>query len=112
MLGLLVFPQQRYVDQIPEIPLAELVSKDGRFRAWWGITPTLKICKSWFGCLEMLFLTLTSSSCRRAVVNNRSSSLEHGAEAPHAITWKAELSVEDLEKITNKFIALLLKEDE
>jgi len=57
MLGLLVFPQQRYVDQIPEIPLAELVSKDGRFRAWWGITPTLKICKSWFGCLEMLFLT-------------------------------------------------------
>jgi len=38
--------------------------------------------------------------------------LEHGAEAPHAITWKAELSVEDLEKITNKFIALLLKEDE
>jgi len=113
MLGLLVFPQQRYVDQIPEIPLAELVSKGWPIPSVVGNYPNpenlqklVRLLRNAISHFNIEFLSASGGEITGLRVWNTE------PRPPHAITWKAELSVEDLEKITNKFIALLLKEDE
>ena len=108
MLGLLVFPQQRYLDRIPETPIADL-SKDG-----WPIpkvignypqVPNLR------QLVRMLRNAITHCNLKfEQGLGNEIDSLTVWNTEPRTgkITWKARLSISDLDAITTRFVALLL----
>jgi hypothetical protein len=107
-LGLLVFPQQEYVDQIPHTPLAEL-ERDG-----WPI-PKVKGQFHQVKDLNQLIRYLRNAIAHfniRFIGDGRNeiSFLKVWHEDRGKKTWEAELSVGDLRGIAERFIKLLLNE--
>jgi hypothetical protein len=106
-LGLLVFPQQEYVDRIPETPLDEL-----RQNGW--PVPRCRMGSDRVQNLNQLIRYL-----RNAVAHFNIAFIDDGQGQVHLLrvwnenpagvkTWEAELSVSDLRGIAERFIDLLL----
>jgi hypothetical protein len=109
-LGLLVFPQQEYVDQIPRTPLDEL-SRDG-----WPI-PKVKGQFEQVRDLNQLIRYLRNAITHFNIKfigdgQNEIEVLRVWNEDRGRKTWEAVLSVSDLRGITERFIEFLLDEDE
>lgn len=106
MLGLLVFPQQRFFDNIPETPLVEL-EKTGwpAIRVSEGfpdkvdnLKALMRYLRNAIAHFNIEFLTQFSQLCGVRVWNRR-----RGKR-----TLQADLSVETLEQITDRFIEIIL----
>ncbi|WP_027177116.1 HEPN family nuclease [Desulfovibrio aminophilus] len=110
MLGLLVFPREEFVDRIPQIPFADLA------RAGWP-TPNVRNRFPQARDLRQLIRYL-----RNAIAHFN---LEFLSDGEHQIsglrvwntrpgsrvtTWDAELSLDDLRNIAERFTSLLLAE--
>lgn len=107
MLGLLVFPQQEYLESIPKIPLDKL-REDG-----WRIP---KVADGFCDPedLQQLFRKLRNSvahfNIEFIVEDQQLSGLTIWNTDPNTgvTNWLAEISKEDLEDLTNRFVNLLL----
>ena len=109
-LGLLVFPQQKYFDQIPETPLADL-KRDG-----WPVPKCLR------GPEQVQNLNQLIRYLRNAIAHFNIKFIGDGTNQLHLIrvwnenrgtkTWEAELSVTDLRGIAERFVELLLSGDQ
>ncbi|MBJ6750983.1 HEPN family nuclease [Geomonas anaerohicana] len=111
MLGLLVFPQQRYFDEIPNTPLKELAATGwpiprvvGDYRQPRDLRMLLRLLRNAVSHFNIEFLPDNNGEISGLRVWNTE------LRKPFKITWMAELSIDDLEKITDRFIALLLKD--
>lgn len=108
MLGLLVFPQQRYMDRIPEVPLAELQ------QGGWPVPEVVgdfKQVKDLRQLVRMLRNAVAHCNVEfRPGPQNEIEGLTVWNTTPDGrrVTWKAQLTVTDLEGITQRFIELLL----
>jgi hypothetical protein len=108
MLGLLVFPQQKYFDHIPNTSLAELVRLgwpiprvEGRYPQVNNLRELLRYLRNGIAHCNLEFLSDDGQQISGLRVWN---------DRRGRTTWKARLTLEDIEKITDKFIELLLKQ--
>jgi hypothetical protein len=108
VLGLLVFPQQRYMSRIPETPLDEL-ERDG-----WPVPEVVGEFKQVRDLQELVrMLRNAVAHCNLEFepgVGDEIEALTVWNTAPRTgkVTWKARLTVADLDAITTRFVALLL----
>ena len=119
MLGLLVFPQQSYVKSIPEIPLQQLRENGWPIPRIIGEYPQIKDLNQ---LVRYLRNAITHFNVRFLVDEQRQiSGLQvwnvrelwiKGGKRKNEITWKAELSLAEIETITDRFIDLLLENAE
>lgn len=106
MLGLLVFPQQRFFDNIPETPLVELEEtgwpairvSEGFPDKVDNLKALMRYLRNAIAHFNIEFLTQSSQLSGVRVWNTR------GGRR----TWQADLSVETLEQITDRFIEIIL----
>lgn len=107
MLGLLVFPQQSFINNIPETPIEELEEAGWPIPKVCGNYPQVKNLKQLIRFLRNgishfnLEFISESGELSGLIIWNKNQSDEK--------TWEAELSLVELEAITNKFTELLLK---
>lgn len=108
MLGLLVFPQQRYVDRIPQTPLEELVRNGWPVPAVVGDYPQvsdlrelIRMLRNAVAHCNLEFKPGPAGEIQRLIVWNTH-------PRTHKVTWKAMLTVADLDGITERFTGLLL----
>ena len=107
MLGLLVFPQKEFYEKIPETTLADL-EKEG----W----PIPRVCGSY---PQVLNLRQLARYLRNGIAHFNLRFTEMGGSVDGLIiwnetpkgnkNWEAELKIEELEGITDRFTQLLLK---
>jgi len=109
-LGLLVFPQQEYVDQIPRTPLDELrrdgwpIPKvTGRFEQVRDLNQLIRYLRNAITHFNIKFIGDGQNEIEVLRVWNE----DRGRK-----TWEAVLSVSDLRGIAERFIEFLLNEDE
>jgi hypothetical protein len=106
-LGLLVFPQQRYVESIPEIPLDKLQQMG------WPVPHTRR------GFAQVAHLRELIRYLRNAIAHCNIKFLEDGENQIRGLrvwnvrsngrrNWEAELNVADLRDLTERLIELLL----
>jgi len=106
MLGLLVFPQQRFIDSIPQIPLQELESEGWSIPVVEGNYPQVDDLRE-----LVRYLRNAIAHCNLEFLDDG-----HGEIAGLRVwnmrggrrTWAAKLSISDIEKIADKFIELLV----
>ncbi|MDM0051396.1 HEPN family nuclease [Variovorax sp. J22R115] len=110
MLGLLVFPQQRYVDRIPRTPLAELQEQGWPVPKVTGNHPQVedlrdlvRMLRNAIAHFNLAFRPDAENEIKTLTVWNTNLK---GTE-----TWRAELSIADLDAITERFIELLLNRE-
>lgn len=115
MLGLLIFPEQRYFNNIPEISLKELLEQ-----GWPRIEPTKRVKGSpdFVDCsnLKDLMKCLRNSIAhfnikflaneKDEIIGLRIWNIDLRKKTK-PITWEADLSLYDLRLITFKFIELM-----
>ena len=109
MLGLLVFPQQQYVNRIPETPLEEL-KRDG-----WPV-PKCRIGPDQVQNLNQLIRYLRNAIAHFNIEfigdnRNQLELLKVWNNRGGVKTWEAELTVSDLRGIAKRFIELLLSKE-
>ena len=109
MLGLLVFPQQKFFDDLPEISLGELVDK-----GWPKINTTkgklkednlqqlLRYLRNGIAHFNVRFTANTSNKLTGVSIWN----IPQGKKMQD---WEAELSLDDLRNIVYRFIELIEK---
>jgi hypothetical protein len=109
MLGLLVFPQQQYVDAIPATPVSDL-ERDG-----WPI-PRIVGDYPQVNDLNQLvkYLRNAIAHCNLEFISDSSMDIQ-GVQVwnvpPNGQTnWKAQLTIAELHDLTEKFLTLLLGE--
>lgn len=108
MLGLLVFPQQRYIDSIPETPISELANNGWPIPVLVGDYPQVPNLRQ---LVRMLRNAITHCNLEfEAGDCNEIEGLKVWNTDPRTgkVTWRARLTVNDLDVITTKFVALLL----
>jgi hypothetical protein len=110
MLGLLVFPQQKYMDSIAEIPMEDLVRQGwpipvvvGDFRQVSNLRQLIRYLRNAISHFNIEFYTEASDQIAGLIVWNVDPRTQK-------VTWKAKLSVEDLDNIAHRFIAMILRE--
>ena len=108
MLGLLIFPQQRYWENIPEIPLNELVNQgwpipeiDGDYPQVQNLRELVRYLRNAIAHCNLKFLCDEREQINGLLVWNTRG---------NQTTWKAKLTIRDIEMITDRFISLLLDE--
>lgn len=106
-LGLLVFPQQHFIDRIPETPMAQLIQEGwpepqviGQFRQVANLKELIRYLRNATAHFNIKFLIDSENQIRHLRVWNTNRS---GRK-----TWEAELSVDDLKKISKKFSGMLI----
>jgi hypothetical protein len=109
MLGLLVFPQQRYMNGIPAIPLEELAREGWPIPKVVGDYPQVQDLKQ-----MIRYLRNAISHCNLEFVSDEEHQIcglvvWNTDPRTESTTWKAELTVKDIEKITHRFIERLLQ---
>jgi hypothetical protein len=109
MLGLLVFPQQRYVNNIPKVPLAELANRDwpipevvGNYPQVKNLNQLLRYLRNAIAHFNLEFISDENKNIEGLRVWNVD-------PRTGEITWKARLTKDDIEKISRKFVELLLE---
>jgi len=109
MLGLLVFPQQKYVDSIPATPLEELIREGwptpqviGDHPQVSNLRQLIRYLRNAISHFNVQFATDAGGQISGLTVWN--------VDRFGRVTWKAKLSVHDLEDIAHRFIALILRE--
>lgn len=112
MLGLLVFPQQRYIDSIPETSIAELANRGwpiptvvGDFPQVRNLRQLVRHLRNAISHFNVEFFEDGSGQIAGLVVWNVDPRSRH-------TTWKARLSVADLDAIAHRFVALILRESQ
>lgn len=110
MLGLLVFPQQRYVDSIPETPIDELANQGwpipsvvGDFSQVPNLRQLVRHLRNAISHFNVEFFADGSGQIAGLIVWNVD-------PRSNRTTWRARLSVSDLDAIAHRFIALILRE--
>ncbi len=110
MLGLLIFPQQGYIDGLPEVPLEELALEG------WPIPEVLDGYPQ-APNLKQLIRHLRNAVSHFHIKFNADNSGQIASltvwdtnPRHNNITWKARLAVGQLEAIAMQFVALLLNE--
>jgi hypothetical protein len=110
MLGLLVFPQQKYVDAIPETPIEELARLGwplpevvGNFPQIPNLRQLVRHLRNAISHFNVEFFVDDSNQIAGLVVWNVD-------PRSRRTTWKARLSVSDLDAIAHRFITLILRE--
>lgn len=114
MLGLLVFPQQKFMDAIPEIPLDELAKKGwpipkivGKYNQARNLKELVRYLRNAIAHLNLEF----TNDRHDQISGLRVWNCEDAKGGGKRKTWEAELSIADIEQLSDKFIALLLKEE-
>jgi hypothetical protein len=107
MLGLLVFPQQEYMKRIPQTPLEQLRQEGwpvpevrGGFRQVSDLRQLVRYLRNAIAHFNVQFLYDGESQIRGLRVWNED-------EREKKKTWEAELSVNDIRGIADRFITLL-----
>lgn len=105
MLGLLVFPQQRYFNAIPHTPLEELVANGWpRVRAVDGFPDVEDL----HDLMRYLRNAVTHFNIEFTEQSGKISGVRVWNTKPNGVkNWKTELSMQDLESITERFCDLL-----
>lgn len=110
MLGLLVFPQQRYVDSIPETPVDELARQGwpiprvvGQFPQVPNLRQLIRYLRNAISHFNIEFL----ADQRGQLAGLRVWNVDPRS---NRTTWKAELSESDLDEIAHRFVAMILRE--
>ena len=107
MLGLLVFPKEKYFEQLPLIPFNELESNG------WAI-PKLESGCEIKNLRELIrFLRNAITHCNLEFLSNDGSEIiglcVWNKNKNGDITWKAKLSITDIEQITGKLLDAIQK---
>lgn len=110
MLGLLVFPQQRYVHRIPQVSLDELYKQGwpipkvvGDYPQVANLNQLVRYLRNAIAHFNLEFISDGFGKIQGLKVWNTD------PRRGNIITWRAELTIDDIEKITDKFIELLLE---
>lgn len=110
MLGLLVFPQQKFVERIPETPLDQLVQEEwpvpevrGQFKQVSNLRQLIRYLRNAIAHFNVQFLGDGEGQIRVLRVWN------HDRKGHR--NWEAELSVDDIRGIADRFIELLETEE-
>lgn len=107
-LGLLVFPQQQYFDDIPETSIADLALYGWPIPEVLGDYPQAPNLRQ---LIRMLRNAVAHCNLEfEAGAGNEIVALKVWNTRPgtNEVTWKARLTVENLDQITSKFVTLLL----
>lgn len=115
MLGLLIFPQQKYIENIPKTPLAELKDQGwpipkvvDNYPQVRDLYELVRYLRNAIAHCNLKFLSDDGKQLRGLRLwNNKTKTV--GGKKIDETTWKAELTMDDIEKITDKFIQLLLE---
>ncbi len=123
MLGLLVFPQQEYVDAIPRKPLEELQREGwpipqvtGNFQQVTDLNQLIRYLRNAVAHFNIKFIGDSESNIRvlrvwnMVPVRNESGQAvrDRNGNIVEEKNWEAELTVTQLHSIANRFIDLLL----
>ena len=108
LLGLLVFPQQRYIKNIPHTPLDYLAAEGwpipqvvGQFPQVKDLNQLIRYLRNAVAHFNIEFL---------ADGQGQISGLRVWNQWRGKITWRAELSLAEIEELVNRFFALILDE--
>ena len=111
LLGLLVFPQQEFVSKIPKTPIEELVASGwavphvcGEFEQVENLNQLIKYLRNAVAHFNIKFTEDERGQINGLIVWN----YNHPREK--IINWRAKLTLDDIEKLTDRFIDLILKE--
>jgi hypothetical protein len=114
LLGLLVFPEQHYFHQIPKTPLHELekqgwprINVVGEYPPATDLRELMRYLRNSIAHFNMRFL-----KDERAEISGLRVWNENPYIKGHPITWKADISLDDLRMLVNKFVDLILDEGE
>ena len=106
-LGLLVFPQQHFIERIPETPMEQLIQEGwpvpqvtGQFSQVANLKELIRYLRNAVVHFNIQFLGDPENQIRLLRVWNTTN---RGRK-----TWEAELSVDDLKKISKKFSGMLI----
>ena len=109
MLGLLIFPQQSYVDRLPEVSLEELAREgwpipkiDGAYPQVPSLKQLVRHLRNAISHFNVQFNSDGAGQIAGLTVWNT----DRGGK----VTWRARLTVVELEAIAMQFVALLLNE--
>lgn len=112
LLGLLVFPEQYYFHQIPQIPLEELVTKGwpkikvvGDFQPAIDLREQMRYLRNSIAHFNIRFLHDAKDVISGLHIWNTNPHIKG-----HPKTWEAEIPLEDLRLLVNKFADLILAE--
>jgi hypothetical protein len=110
LLGLLVFPQQRYFERIPALTMSEMkeagwpeVKVVGAFLPHRTLKDLLRYLRNAIAHFNIQFLGDETHKLRKLEVWN--------VNPRDEVTWRAEIPFEDLRLIVTKFLDLILEED-
>lgn len=108
MLGLLVFPEQKYIKQIPETPIEDLERDgwpipevEGTYPQVKNLNQLVRYLRNGISHCNLEFLSDDGVEITGIRIWNKT----NGNRGK--INWKARLKKDDLERITEKFIQLL-----
>ena len=110
LLGLLIFPQQRYIASIPEIPLGELAAQGwpipkviGNFPQAENLRELIRYLRNAIAHFNIEFTIDEYEHLNGLRVWN----INRGQT-----TWKAKISLPEIEQLLDRFIGLILEGDE
>ena len=113
MLGLLIFPQQAFVTEIPPTPLAELESQGwpiprvtGNFAQVQNLNQLVRYLRNAIAHCNVKFKSGERDEIIGLIVWNNDT-----RKPGFPKTWQAELTLDEVEKITRKFVALILAKE-
>jgi hypothetical protein len=108
MLGLLVFPKENFYENIPRIPIDELERKGwiipkviGSFPQVTDLRELIRYLRNAIAHFNLEFYNEGTDEIKGIMVWNYKKD---------SINWKAKLTIQELESITEKFLKLIIKE--
>ena len=108
MLGLLVFPREYYIGRIPETPLGELADQGWPIPTVVGDYPQVEHLRD---LVRYLRNAIAHCNLEFTVDSHRQiTGLRVWNNKRERTTWKAQLSLHDIELITERFVDFLLQE--
>ena len=113
MLGLLIFPQQAFVDNIPLTPLSELEATGwpiprltGKFAQVQNLNQLVRYLRNAIAHCNVKFMAGDRDQIVGLVVWNNDT-----RKLGSPKTWEAEMTLDEVEKIARQFVALILSKE-
>jgi hypothetical protein len=108
MLGLLVFPKERYFQRIPETPLTQLIDEGwpipkvrGDFEQPRTLRGLIRLLRNAIAHFNVAFRANEEGQIRGLIVWN----MNHGRK-----NWEAELTLRELQGLTERFTTMLIEQ--